>query len=462
MSFIVAIIGMPNVGKSTLFNLIVKNAGMKNLPLAIIDKIPGVTRDRNYQEVQWKDKKFTIIDTGGLFFEEKGLEDINTQVREQAFIAIQEADLILHLVDGKAGFNPYDKEIVDYLRESGKNFLVVVNKVDSPMIKERITEFYTLAPEILPLSAITGYGFEDLMSRLISYLSDSKVINQEQTEKKDVFIPKVAVVGRPNVGKSTLINSLLNKRRLIVSPFPGTTRDAIDTYCYYYGEKYLFIDTAGLRKDLGRNFYKGSFIQRYKSTERNFVERLAILKTLKSIQRSDIALIVLDAAEGVTSQDQKIAGLVAEAGKGIILLLNKWDLIDTPENTYKKIKETLKRKMWFADYAPVVTVSALYKKRLTKIFPLIKEIFNARRKIFSSEEMQSLLIDISTSLKESVPQSKNLKFLNIKQIDVEPPAFEILTNHQLLNKNHLRFIEKIIRKRFSLAGTPIRIFLKYS
>ncbi len=462
MSFIVAIVGMPNVGKSTLFNLIVKNAGIKNLPMAIIDKIPGVTRDRNYQEVQWKDKKFTIIDTGGLFFEEKGLDDINTQVREQAFIAIQEADLILHLVDGKAGFNPYDKEIVDYLRESGKNFLVVANKVDSPKIKERITEFYTLSPEILPLSAITGYGFEDLMSRLISYLTDFKVIKQEQTEKKDVSIPKVAVVGRPNVGKSTLINSLLNKRRLIVSPFPGTTRDAIDTYCHYYGEKYLFIDTAGLRKDLGRNFYKGSYIQRFKSSERNFVERLAILKTLKSIQRSDIALIVLDATEGVTSQDQKITGIVAEAGKGIILLLNKWDLIDTPESTYKKINETIKRKMWFADYAPVLTVSALYKKRLTKIFLLIKEIFNARRKIFSPEEMQSLLIDISTSLKESVPQSKNLKFLNIKQIDIEPPSFEILTNRHLLNKNHLRFIEKIIRKRFSLAGTPIRIFLKYS
>lgn len=458
MSLLVAIVGLPNVGKSTLFNRMIKSSQKSDFTQAITDKTPGVTRDRNYSDVQWGDKRFTIIDTGGLYFEDDKSDDINIQVREQAIAAMQEADLILHVVDGQVGINPFDYEIARHIRESGKKSLLIVNKIDTHKKKDKIVDFYSIGSEIVPVSGITGYGFEELMDKISSLLP--RVDDSAIFYIKNDGIPKIAVVGRPNVGKSTLINSLLSKKRLIVSPTPGTTRDSIDTVCSYYGKKYLFIDTAGIRKDLGRSFYNQRILGRKLSPDK-FIERESIMRAIKSIRRADIALILLDVTEGVTSQDQKIAGIVADAGKGAILLLNKWDLIEKPEIEYKNIIKIINRKLWFINYAPILTISGLDKKRTSKIFPLIDEVNFERNRVLSNDELDIMLSEIFYSFNNITHGSKELKFLKISQTGIAPPTFEIYTNRPSIIKDNLTiFAEKIIRSKISFKGTPIRIFFK--
>ncbi len=459
MSLIVAIVGMPNVGKSTLFNRIIKSSHGNDAVIAITDKTPGVTRDRNCCDVEWREKRFTVIDTGGLYFDEDKSDDITEQVREQALTAIEEADLILHVMDGKAGINPFDTEIAKFIRESGKGFLFVANKIDTPQKADKIAEFYSLGAEIISVSALTGYGFEELMEKIITLLPTPDSISKPDAEKDDML--KIAVVGRPNVGKSTFINSLLSRKRLIVSPVPGTTRDSIDTVCTFYGKKYLFIDTAGIRKGAGRSFYNKRNVIQDKYSQKTLLERMSVMKAIKSIQRADVVLILLDASEGITAQDQKIAGMVAEYGKGAVLLLNKWDAVDHPEIAYKNITQTINRKMWFMNHVPILTISGINKKRISKIFPLIDEINLERTRILTANQLEVVLSDFSNSFQNIMPGVGDLKFTKIKQSCIAPPTFDIYTNRpSMMKDNLLIFAEKLIRSKIPFKGTPVRIFFK--
>lgn len=428
---IVVIVGRPNVGKSTLFNR------MTGSQTAIVEDIPGVTRDRNYRDTEWEGKKFTVVDTGGFYPEPP--EDIFLEIKEQAMFAIEEADIIIHLLDGKDGLTPSDMELARLLRESGKKVLWVVNKIDIPKHEERIHDFYPIGTdELWPLSAATGYGYDEFMEKLTSILP---LYVEERID-----YPKVAVVGRPNVGKSTLINTLLGKKRMIVSPVPGTTRDSIDSICTYYGKKYLLVDTAGLRRK-GKIGYS--------------IERFSMVRAIRSIERCDIALIVMDATEGIVEQDQKIAGIVENYGKGVIFLLNKWDLIYNPEEAYKRLGNELSRKMWFMGYAPVLTVSALEKRRVTKVFPIIDEIIKERKRRIPTAELNRFLKEVISSTPLPLYKGKTVKLYYITQVKTEPPVFVVFTNHPAALKDaHIRHVEKGLRDRFSFKGTPIRIYVK--
>jgi GTPase len=428
---IVVIVGRPNVGKSTLFNRITQSH------TAIIENIPGVTRDRNYLDAEWNGKHFIIVDTGGFYPEPS--DDIFVQIREQALFAIDEADAIIHLLDGKDGLVPSDMEIARMLRASGKKVLWAVNKIDGPTRDERLYDFYRLGTEELwPVSAATGYGYDDLMDTLASLIPSYAV------EKIDY--PKIAVVGRPNVGKSTLINTLLSKKRMIVSPVPGTTRDSIDSICSYYGNKYLFIDTAGIRR---------------KNMSGYSLDRFSAVRAVRSIQRCDVALIVLNASDGIVDQDQKIAGMVDSYGKGGVFLLNKWDLLEKSEATYKFLMGEVARKMWFMHYAPVLTISALEKKRVTNIFRLIDHVISERKKRIPTAGLNRSFSEMQSTMTLSSYRGKPVRLNYITQVRTEPPSFTVFVNHpEAIKDAHIRHIEKILRNNFSFQGTPIRIYIK--
>lgn len=428
---IVVIVGRPNVGKSTLFNRITKSYA------AIIEDIPGVTRDRNYLDAEWGEKRFIVVDTGGFYPEPA--DDIFLQIKEQAMFAIDEADVIIHLLDGKDGLTPSDMQIARLLRASGKKVLWVVNKIDGPTREERLFDCYPLGTEdLLPVSAVTGFGYDDLMERLSSLIPPYA---DEMTE-----YPKIAVVGKPNVGKSTLVNTLLSRNRMIVSPVPGTTRDSIDSICTYYGKKYLFIDTAGIRR---------------KDMTGYSLERFSAVRSIKSIQRCDVALIVLDANESISDQDQKIAGIVSDYGKGALFLLNKWDLLQKSDDTYKTLLREVGKKMWFMHYAPVLTVSGLEKTRVTKVFPYIDEIISERKKRIRTAELNKAFREIQSTTALASHKGKPVKLNYLTQIKTEPPTFAVFVNYpDAMKDSSVRHIEKILRHRFSFRGTPIRISIK--
>lgn len=428
---IVVIVGRPNVGKSTLFNR------MTGSHSAIVEDIPGVTRDRNYLDAEWEDSHFIVVDTGGFYPEPA--EDIFLQIKEQAMFAIGEGDVIVHLLDGKDGLTPSDIEIAGVLRQSGKKVLWAVNKIDGPTREERLYDFYSLGTEDLwPVSAATGYGHDDFMDKLVSLLPPA-------TEEK-LDYPKIAIVGRPNVGKSTLVNSLLSKKRMIVSPVPGTTRDSIDSVCTYYGRKYLLIDTAGIRR---------------KDMAGYSIDRFSAVRALRSIERCDVALIVIDSVGGIVDQDQRIAGIVENLGKGALFLLNKWDLLDRPEEAYKTLGNELRRKMWFMPYAPFLTVSAMEKKRVTNIFSMIDEILQERKKRIPTADLNSSFRAVSEDMPLPLYKGKQVKLYYITQVKTEPPSFAVFVNYPAgLKDAHIRHIEKVLRNSFSFQGTPIRIYLK--
>lgn len=428
---VVVIVGRPNVGKSTLFNR------MTGTHSAIVEDTPGVTRDRNYLDARWDDKVFMVVDTGGFYPDPP--EDIFAQAKEQAIFAIEEGDIIIHLLDGKDGLTPADMELARLLRTSGKKILWAANKIDAPSREERLYDFYKLGTEELwPVSAATGHGYEEFMDRL------SRLLPQYQEEV--VEYPKIAVVGRPNVGKSTLVNALLGKKRMLVSPVAGTTRDSIDSICTYHASKYLVIDTAGLRKK-GKVGYS--------------TERFALVRAVRSIERCDVALVVLDSSEGITEQDVKIAGMVKEYGKGAVFLLNKWDLIEGPEEVFKKIVPELARKMWFSPYVPVITISGLVKKRITKVFPVIDRIINERKKRITTGELNRFFRDFVGKMQLPMYRGKALKLYYMTQVREEPPGFVIFCNYpEAVKEQHLRFMEKGLRESFSFEGTPLKIYVR--
>lgn len=427
----VVIVGRPNVGKSTLFNRMTRSY------TAIVEDLPGVTRDRNYRDAEWEESKFVVVDTGGFYPEP--LDDIFLQIKEHALFAIEEGDVIIHLLDGKEGLNPADMELARLLRTSGKRVLWTVNKIDGPTREDRVYDFYPIGAETLwPVSAKTGYGFDDLMDHVVTLLP-------VQTREEPLY-PKIAVVGRPNVGKSTLINTLLSKKRMLVSPVPGTTRDSVDSTCTYYRKKYTLIDTAGLRK---------------KSRVGYSIERFSMVRAIKSIQRCDIALIIIDAPSGIVEQDQKIAGIVKDYNKGALFLLNKWDLIDKPEDSYRKLCRMLTEKMWFMQYAPVLTISALEKKRVTNIFPKINTIMEERKKRIPTAHLNRFFREVTSSMSLPLYKGKAVKLSYITQVKTEPPAFVVFTNYpDALKDSHIRYIEKELRNMFTFEGTPVNIFIK--
>jgi GTP-binding protein len=429
---LVVIVGRPNVGKSTLFNRMTESRS------AIVEDIPGVTRDRNYLNAKWNDKTFTVVDTGGFYPDPPA--DIFAQAKEQALFAVEEGDITIHLLDGKEGVTPADMELARLLRASGKKVLWVVNKIDAPTKEDRLYEFYVIGAEDLwPVSAATGHGYEEFMERLHLLLPPHR---EEEAE-----YPKVAVVGRPNTGKSTFVNAILGRNRMVVSPAPGTTRDAIDTVCTYHGRRYLVIDTAGLRKK-GKVGYS--------------LERFSMVRTVRSIERSDVSLVVLNAAEGITDQDVKIAGIVKEYGKGTAFLLNKWDLVEDPEESYKVLTRELPGKMWFSQYAPVLTTSGMSKKRITKVFPVIDRIISERRKRIPTAELNRFFRErIMARVSLPMYRGREVKLYYMTQVKGEPPAFVIFANYREAVKDaHLRYIEKGLRDCFGFEGTPLRIYVR--
>lgn len=458
METIVAIVGRPNSGKSTLFNRMTRKSGKT----AITQDTPGVTRDRNYSRAQWEDKTFTVVDTGGLYGEsapllsegfEKGvkgrkfegatIQSIVDQVKEQAMLAMSEADIIVHLLDGREGMTPSDMELARLIRASGKKVITAINKIDNPKNEMLASEFYSIGSgDIMLVSSVSGLGYEEFMDRLVSLMPQQ----QASADLEEIStMPRVAVVGRPNAGKSTLINALLSKNRLIVSPIPGTTRDSIDSVCTYYKKQYVFIDTAGIRK-------KG---------KESSIEWYSALRATKSIERCDVAIILLDASQGITEQDQRIAGIVHEYGKSALIIYNKWDLVQEPEEAFKKIEGEVARKMWFFDHAPVLTASGLEKKRISKIFPLIDELMKERCKRIPTAELNKTLARAFADRTMPTYRGKEIKFKYITQVGVMPPEFAIFANYpQAVKDKHMRFIEKTLREEFSFKGAPIRVHVK--
>ena len=425
----IAIVGRPNVGKSTLFNKIV---GRK---VSIIEDIPGVTRDRIYQEASYRDKKFYLIDTGGI---DVSKETFNEEIKIQAEIAINEADVVLFIVDGKEGITHNDLVVRDILRKSKKRVVVAINKVDVKEVQNHMYDFYELGfSSYIPISSIHNTGYVELMDTITMDFPD---YNNEEEDTRLKF----SIIGRPNVGKSSLTNALLNEDRVVVSNISGTTRDSIDSIFKYHGEEYVLIDTAGMRKK-GRVFES--------------VEKYSLLRSLKSIDRSDICLVVINAEEGITEHDKHIAGYAIERGKGLIFVVNKWDTVtDYSISEYTKL---MRAEFQFATYAPIVFLSALTKKRIHTLMPeVIKVSENIKRKIKTSILNDVILDAYQLNLPPSY-KGKRLKIYFSSQTGVKPPKFTLRVNNKgLVHFSYERYLENKLRENSNLEGTPIILQFK--
>ncbi|HXY55411.1 MAG TPA: ribosome biogenesis GTPase Der [Nitrospirota bacterium] len=433
---IVAIVGRPNVGKSTLFNRII---GRK---LAIVEDVPGVTRDRNYAEAEWEGNRFLLVDTGG--FEPESDDPMYTKMRDQTTLAIEEADYIIFLMDGQQGLLPSDIEVSHRLRASGKPVIYAINKVDGARHEALLPDFYRLGIDTLfPLSARHGPGFSELMDGLCGMLPETgELVRDDET----AAIPRIAIIGRPNVGKSSFVNALIGEDRMIVSPVAGTTRDAVDSVYQYYGRKYVLVDTAGIRS-------RGRISQG--------VEQYSVMRAMKSISHADIALVLIDASEGITEQDERIVGLAHEAGKGIIIALNKWDLVPDKEQAFKRIMEDVQQRLKFADYAPVLTISAVSRQRVTKVFEEIDRVITEREKRVPTADLNRVFERLAAGHEPPLYRGKRVKYYYITQVGIKPPTFVVFVNYpEGVHFSYIRYIENNLRESFGFRGTPIRIFAK--
>jgi GTP-binding protein len=434
MKPIVAIIGRPNVGKSTLFNRITRTKD------ALVDNFPGVTRDRHYGDANWNDVEFTLVDTGGF----TAGEDFADEIRFQVHQAIEDADVILLLFDGKGGISPFDKDIMSLLRNIDKPIFYAVNKIDGAGQEIYLSEFYQLGLETLyPVSAEHRYGLTDLLDELARVLTG---LAPDPHDNPDEDMIRLAVVGRPNVGKSSLINRILGQNRLLVSDIPGTTRDAIDSVCKSNGKSYLLVDTAGIRR-------KGKVSRR--------LEKFSVIKALKSLDRCDVALIVMDAKEGVTDQDISIAGYAYDRGCGCIMLINKWDLVEKDSKTVKAYYERLEDRAKFLSFAPAMTISALNGQRVSKIFKLVDEVYDQYVHRISTGQLNKIMEKAIEKNSPSLHRGQRIKFYYAAQISTRPPTIVCFVNYpQAVHFSYKRYLLNQLREESGLDKTPIRMIFR--
>ena len=423
----VAILGRPNVGKSTLFNKIV---GKK---VSIIEDVPGVTRDRIYEKATYQDKTFYLIDTGGI---DASKLDFNDEIRMQAEIAIDESDVIIFVVDGKEGLTSNDLLVRDLLRKYNKKVVVAINKVDTKAASDNIYDFYELGLDTyIEISSIHNTGYIELMDEVTK---DFKKVEEEKEE-----ITKIAVIGRPNVGKSSLVNALLNEERMVVSNIAGTTRDSVDTNFKYMNKDYILIDTAGMRK-------KGKIYEN--------IEKYSLFRSMKSIERSDIVLLVINAEEGIREHDKHIAGYALEEGKGIIIVVNKWDKAETTIQEYKKV---VLEEFKFIDYAKIVFLSALTKKRISTLMPEVELVEESIKKEIPTSLLNNVIIQANLLNPAPSYKGKRLKIFFTSQSGIKPPKFTFRVNDKtLVHFSYERYLENVLRKNFNLEGTPIILQFK--
>ncbi len=431
---VVAVVGRPNVGKSTLFNAL---AGEM---ISIVKDTPGVTRDRIYADVTWLDKEFTMIDTGGIEPESKDI--ILSQMREQAQIAIDTADVIIFLTDVKQGLVDADSKVADMLRRSGKPVVLTVNKVDSfDKYMADVYEFYNLGiGDPMPISAASRLGLGDMLDEVIAHFPEH-VGNEEEDER-----PRVAIVGKPNVGKSSIVNKLLGKQRVIVSDIAGTTRDAIDTEIVHNGKEYVFIDTAGLRR---------------KNKIKEELERYSIIRTVTAVERADVVLVVIDATEGVTEQDAKIAGIAHERGKGIIIVVNKWDAIEKNDKTMREYENEVRRVLSFMPYAEIMYVSAETGQRLPKLYDMIDMVIDNQTLRVATGVLNEIIMEATAMQQPPSDKGKRLKIYYSTQVSIKPPTFVIFVNDkELMHFSYLRYLENKVREAFGFRGTSLRFLVR--
>ena len=432
MKPIIAIVGRPNVGKSTLFNRITRTRA------ALVDNLPGVTRDRHYRDASWDGVEFTLVDTGG--FAEPGEDEFALKIREQVLQAIEDADAIIFVLDGKGGISPYDREMAQILRTVAKPVFYTVNKIDGIEQEENLFEFYSLGMEkLFPVSAEHKYGVPDFLDALVQTFP-----SQESPESAEMI--KVAVAGRPNVGKSSLINRLLGENRLVVSDVPGTTRDAIDSVCRSAGNTYLLIDTAGIRR-------KGKVSRK--------IEKFSIIKALRSLDRCDVALIVIDADEGITDQDISVAGYAHDRGCGCVFLLNKWDLVEKDNTTVKRYYEQLRMDAKFLKFAPAVTISALTGQRVNKVFKLVEDVYTQYATRISTGPLNKILERAVRKNEPPLHKGKRLKFYFATQVSTRPPTFIFFVNYpEAVHFSYRRYLINQIRAGSGLDITPVRVMFR--
>lgn len=431
---IVAVVGRPNVGKSTLFNCL---AGER---ISIVKDTPGITRDRIYADVTWLDTSFTLIDTGGIEPDSKDV--ILSQMRDQAQIAINTADVIMFLVDVKQGLQDADYHVATMLRKSKKPVVLVVNKVDSfEKYGNDVYEFYNLGiGEPYAVSSVNRLGLGDMLDKVISYFDDDLYTDEEDER------PKVAIVGKPNVGKSSIINKLIGEKRVIVSDIAGTTRDAVDTEVKYNGKQYVLIDTAGVRK---------------KNKIKEDLEHYMIVRTVAAVERCDVCVLVIDAVEGITEQDAKIAGIAHERGKAMIIAVNKWDAVEKDDKTINEFTKNIKSVLSFMPYAEILFVSALTGQRLPKLFETIDAVMENHAMRVQTGVLNEIMVEAVAMQQPPTDKGKRLKLFYITQVAVKPPTFVIFVNDkELMHFSYTRYIENRIRDTFGFRGTPLKFIIR--
>ena len=431
---IVAVVGRPNVGKSTLFNAL---AGSK---ISIVKDTPGITRDRIYADVTWLNYNFTLIDTGGI--EPDSSDVILSQMREQAQIAIDTADVILFMVDVKQGLQDADSKVADMLRRAKKPVMLVVNKVDDfAKYEADVYEFYNLGiGDPYPISSANQLGIGELLDEVVSNFPEGKDLEEEED------ITKVAIIGKPNVGKSSLINKLIGENRLIVSDIAGTTRDAVDTHIKHDGKEYIFIDTAGLRR---------------KNKIKEELEKFMIVRTVSAVERADVVVLLIDAIEGVTEQDAKIAGIAHERGKAIIIAVNKWDAIEKDNKTVNEFTKKVRSVLSFMSYAEITFISALSGQRLPKLYDLIDMVADNHAMRIATGVLNEIMSEAVAMQQPPTDKGKRLKLFYMTQVSVKPPTFVIFVNYkELMHFSYTRYIENQIREAFEFRGTPLRFIIR--
>ena len=430
---VVAIVGRPNVGKSTFFNALMGKR------IAIVEDTPGITRDRIYGETSWNGIDFAMIDTGGI---EPSSEDvILSQMREQAQTAMDTANVIVFMVDGKAGATAADIEVADMLRRTGKEVILLVNKIDTPTkLPNNFYDFYELGiGEPIPVSSANMLNLGDVLDLIVEKFP-------KYSEAEDEETTAVAVIGKPNVGKSSLINTLLNEDRVIVSNIAGTTRDSIDTLFKWHGSDYTLIDTAGIRRQSRINEY---------------VEKYSVIRAIAAIERSDVCLLMIDATEGVTEQDKKIAGIAHEAGKGVIIVVNKWDLVAKETNTMSLFKRKIQSELTFMSYAPILFISVVERQRLNAVMPTVEMVAQKRAMRIPTGQLNSLVVEATMMKQPPSDKGKRLKIYYVTQVGVKPPLFSFqVNNRELMHFSYSRYIENRIRENYGFEGTSIKFVFR--